>query len=323
MTALCAPTVSASEYVTEKPAILLAAFGTTHVPALGSILNIKDRVEKAFPEYDVHLAFTSNLVRRIWQKRATDADFRRENPGIPEEIYSVTNALTALANIQEKGRRMVLVQSLHVTDGEEYEDLANLVKSLSDYKTGKPLWHPLPWVGVGEPALGLGDGQPAYLDRAATAIESLVYEALASGSALVLMGHGNEHLNQDVFAKLEKTLRDHFGRHIYIGTVEAKPFAEDIVEEMKTVSDAPDRVMLAPLMVVAGDHAINDMASDEDDSWASVFKDNGYAVSTHLVGLGSNNSWADIYIEHLRALAPKVGAKMKADVAEWEKDDEE
>lgn len=305
-----------------KPAIVLAAFGTTEVAALESILNIKTRIEKAFPGYDVHVAFTSNIIRNIWRKRADDAEFKKENPDIPQEIYDAGSVLTTLANIQENGARLVLVQSLHVTDGEEYEDLANLVKTLRNYQTKKRVLHPFPWIGVGDPALGVGDGVQKYLDRAADALEPLAKEAQLKNMALVLMGHGNEHLNQSVFARFQETLRKRFGDYVYIGTVEAEPLGEDVVKMLKDDSKAPRAVLLAPLMVVAGDHARNDMAGDEDDSWASLFRADGFSVAAHLVGLGSNNSWADIYVEHLRDLEKTVQAMKEKEEAEEEKDHE-
>lgn len=308
-------TASAYDRPPRKPAIVLAAFGTTDVEAVHSIMNILDRVEKAFPDYDVHLAFTSNTIRGIWRERAGDAEFRKKNADIPETIYAVKNALSTLAAIQEDGARLVLVQSLHVTDGEEYEDLANLVAALENGKTMKRVLHPFPWIGVGEPALGVGDGPAKYLDRAAAALAPLVDEARNADAALVLMGHGNEHLKQEVFAKLEQVLRKRYGQQVYIGMVEAPPFAGDIVESIKGSANPPKRVLLAPLMIVAGDHARNDMAGDEDDSWVSIFKEHGFEVKTHLVGLGSNDSWADIYVEHLKALETAVLEKKAGDEA--------
>ena len=306
---------TAYERPVRRPAIVLAAFGTTDVDAVRSILNIRDRVRAAFPDYDVHLAFTSNIIRSIWHKRANDAAFRNANPNVPAEVYCITNALSTLAAVQENGARPVLVQSLHVTDGEEYADLANLVEALSAYKTVKPVLHPFPWIAVGQPALGVGDGAAPALERAAEAIRPLADQAKASGSALVLMGHGNEHLNQTVFAKFEQILRGKFGPHVYVGTVEAEPLAEDIAKAMRA-DNAPAKVLLAPLMVVAGDHAKNDMAGEEEDSWASIFSAEGFGVTCHLQGLGSNDSWADIYVEHLRAIESAVVAAKQAQEAE-------
>ncbi|MDR1657692.1 MAG: sirohydrochlorin cobaltochelatase [Deltaproteobacteria bacterium] len=303
----------AFERTPQKPAIVLAAFGTTEVGALGSILNIRDRVAAAFPNHDIHLAFTSNIIRNIWHERDSDAAFKKSNPKIPQEIYSIKNALTVLASIQEEGARLVLVQSLHVADGEEYRDLESLVNALAKYDTVKPVLKPFPWIGIGEPALGLKDGQSQYLDRAVAALAPLAEKAKTAGAALVLMGHGNEHLTQKVYSRLEAALRKAYGPQIYIGTVESPPHAPEILAALKASADAPGKVFLAPLMVVAGDHAINDMAGEEDDSWASIFKAGGLTVETYLEGLGSNNSWADIYIEHLKVLAPMVEAKQAAD----------
>ncbi|MCD8349928.1 MAG: sirohydrochlorin cobaltochelatase [Planctomycetaceae bacterium] len=298
-----------------KPAIVLAAFGTTEVGAVKSILNIKNRVEAAFPGYDVRLAFTSNIIRGIWHERAQDAAFQAENPGIPAEVYCVGNVFSTLARLQEDGGRLILVQSLHVTDGEEYNDLATLVATVGGYKTAKFARQPFPWIGVGEPALGVGDGQDAYLNRVVQALTPLMDRAKADNAALVLMAHGNEHLNQSVFGKLETTLRKHYPA-TYIGTVEAAPLGEDVVAAMKADAAAPRKVLLAPMMIVAGDHTLNDMASDEEDSWASMFTAAGFEVDCHLEGLGSNDNWADIYIEHLKTLEAKVQAQKTADEAE-------
>ncbi|MDR2442673.1 MAG: sirohydrochlorin cobaltochelatase [Deltaproteobacteria bacterium] len=303
----------AFERTPQKPAIVLAAFGTTEVGALKSILNIRDRVAAAFPDYDVHLAFTSNIIRTIWHERADDKAFKKANPSIPAEIYDIKNALSVLAGIQEDGARLILVQSLHVTDGEEYSDLAGLVTALSKYDTFKPVLKPFPWIGIGEPALGLKDGQPKYIDRVVTALAPLAEQAKASGAALVLMGHGNEHLTQKVYGKLQAALRKAYGPQIYIGTVESPPHAPEILAAIKGSANAPTKVLAAPMMIVAGDHALNDMAGDEEDSWVSTFKAGGLEVSTHLEGLGSNNSWADIYVEHLKALAPIVEAQKAKD----------
>ena len=312
---LLAPAAKAFERPPQKPAIVLAAFGTTEVTALKAILNIRDRVAAAFPDYDVHLAFTSNIIRGIWHERAGDAAFKKANPAIPADTYAVKNALTTLAEIQEDGARLVLVQSLHVTDGEEYTDLAKLVEALSKYETMKPVLKPFPWIGVGEPALGLKDGEPENIDRAVKALEGVAAQAKEAGAALVLMGHGNEHLAQKVYSKLQDALRKAYGPQIYIGTVESPPHAEDIAKALAASADAPKKILLTPLMIVAGDHAINDMAGDEEDTWKSVFAAAGYDVQIRLEGLGSIDSWADIYVEHLKALAPKVEAMKAKDEA--------
>jgi sirohydrochlorin cobaltochelatase len=311
--ALLTVTAKAPAYDREpgKPAIVLAAFGTTEVEALSSFTNILALVEKAFPEYEIHLAFTSNIIRDIWHKRADDAAFKKANPKIEQRFYEIGNVFTELAKIQERGSDIVLVQSLHITDGEEFEDVKNLVDTIRGIKTFQASLAPLPWIGIGDPALGVGDGPAAQLDRAVKALAVLGNEAKEQKAALVLMGHGNEHLTQQVYGKLQTALRSAYGPHVYIGTVEAAPKAEDVVAALSKAADKPQKVILAPLMIVAGDHARNDMAGDEEDSWASLLKAAGFTVDSRLAGLGLNDDWVNIYIEHIKALEPKVTALKK------------
>lgn len=266
--------------------ILLAAFGTSEPSAIPSLLAVKHRVEDAFPNEDVALAFTSPTVRSIWHSRAGDGAFREAHPGIPPDLYSVPDVSSALAS----ARGAVFLQSLHVADGAEFAALHAFSS---------------PSVRVGAPALGVGDGGERALLRAAGALAPLVARASATGAALVLMAHGNKNLRQSVFSKFERVLRDRFHPRIFIGAVEAPFPAPDIVDAVKASSSSSSpfsSVLLAPLMLTAGEHALRDMAGDDASSWVSRFRAAGFAVECHLEGLGSNPSWADIYVEHLHSL---------------------
>jgi sirohydrochlorin cobaltochelatase len=117
-----APEAIGRERGPQKPAIVLAAFGSTDPEGLRAILKVRERVRAAFPGYDVHLAFTSGIIRNIWRKRAGDQNFRQANE-TPPEIYDIVNPLTCLAQIQENGPRGILVQSLHISNGSEFGDL--------------------------------------------------------------------------------------------------------------------------------------------------------------------------------------------------------
>lgn len=286
------------------PAIVLAAFGTSESTAVGALLNVRRRVETAFPESGVSLAFTSNTVRKIWHARGRDEAFRAAHPEIPPELYAAPNVLSALAAVQEEAFRPVLLQSLHVTDGEEFTDLQNLARTLAAYETAKPERKPFPRIAVGAPALGAGDGGEKALARAAEALRPLADAAKAKGAALVLMAHGNRRLEQGVFGKFEKVLRAVYGPQVYIGTVEAPPFAEDVVKAVQAdTRETPGKALLAPLMIVAGEHALRDMAGDEADSWKSLFRAAGFDADCFCEGLGSCDSWADIYVESLGRLS--------------------
>ena len=281
-----------------KPAIVLAAFGTTEPQALEAIINIKNKVEQAFPDHETRLAFTSRIIRRVWSRRAADESFKKDHPGIPTEIYTVKSPLSTLALLAEDGPRPILVQSLHVTDGAEYRELAEVVAQLAGIKASAPARRPFPDLRLGPPALG--DGGERYLTRAARALKDLVRAAEKAGAVLVLMGHGNEHLHQAVYGQLEQILRSEYRPDIFIGLVEGQPGLEEVLAGLDRLPTPPARALLAPLMVVAGDHAKNDLAGDDDDSWASVFRARGLSVETRLRGLGSDDDWADIYLEHIR-----------------------
>ena len=281
-----------------KPAIVLAAFGTTEPSALEAIINIKTKVEQAFPDHETRLAFTSRIIRRVWNRRATDDSFKKDHPEIPAEIYTVKSPLSTLALLGEDGPRPILVQSLHVTDGAEYRELAEVVSQLAGIKASAPARRPFPDLRLGPPALG--DGGERYLTRAARALNGLVRTAEAAGAALVLMGHGNEHLHQAVYGDLERKLRAAYRPDIFIGLVEGQPGLTEVLAGLDSLPTPPAKALMAPLMVVAGDHAKNDLAGDDDDSWASVFRARGLTVETRLQGLGSTDDWADIYLEHIR-----------------------
>ena len=123
------------------------------------------------------------------------------------------------------------------------------------------------------------------------------FPSLSDQEALVLMGHGTEHCINPVYAALDYQFKEKGFKNVFVGTVEAYP---DIAVVEKMVADYnPKKVILLPLMVVAGDHASNDMAGDEEDSWKSIFEKSGYEVECILKGLGEFQSIRDIYLEHI------------------------
>ena len=118
-------------------------------------------------------------------------------------------------------------------------------------------------------------------------------------TAIVFMGHGTEAESNGVYAKMQQVLTDGGYAHYYVGTVEATPSLDDVLEAVKQGSYK--RVVLRPLMVVAGDHANNDMAGDEDDSWKTTFEKEGYEVVCEVEGLGALEAVQQLYVEHAQA----------------------
>lgn len=284
--------------VPKKPAIVLAAFGTCVPEALKALENVESRVKSAFPDYDVHLAFTSNMIRRVWRTRLENS--KGDDP-VAARYGAVKNPLSVLAEIQETGASSVYVQSLHVTDGEEFQNLAGLIDALNDLAPLQESLRPFLKLRLGAPALGLGDGELSRLDKAAQALGHHIQLVMGINAALVLAGHGNERLRQGVFKNLEDRLRLVYKR-IYVGTLETEPGVAAIAEALANDKPPSMAVLLAPLMVVAGDHAINDMAGDEPDSWKSVLRAQGLAVDPRLTGLGGIDAWADIYVDSIREM---------------------
>lgn len=297
----------AAEKAPKKPAIVLAAFGTTDVEALKAIQNVENRVKDAFPDYEVRLAFTSNIIRKIWHERADDAAFKKANPGL-DEYYVIQNPITTLAHIQEGGFRPILVQPLHVTNGSEWEHVKSIVTQLAGITALQEHKIPFPYLAIGDSALGLGG--EADLQRAAKALEPWVNEAKAAKAALVLMGHGNEHKEVKSYRDFAAVMNKIYKYPIYLGLVEGEPGFEEVLEELKKGKEK--NVFLAPFMLVAGDHAKNDMADeDEEESWASMLKAAGFTPTSKVEGMGLNNAWADIYVERLKALDAEYKKSLK------------
>lgn len=284
-----------------KQAIVLAAFGTSYPQALASILHIKERVEAAFPNTPVKLAFTSSIIRKKWQKRSTDKNWQKANPGIPPEVLHVKNPLATIANLQNDGYKDITVQSLHVFAGEEFDDLKQLMIGLQSIRTTKAKSAPFKRLRLGRPALGMpGDVYPytTDIDTAVQSLHSDVDEAREMDAALVYMGHGNDFYSTGIYAELQRTMQQTYDYPVVIGCVEGFPGFDDLLTTLK--QSGKTKVLLKPFMVVAGDHASNDMAGDEDDAWKVMLAKAGYAVTPHLRGLGSMDAWADLYVAHLK-----------------------
>jgi len=285
-----------------KKAIVLAVFGTSYTKTLKSILNLQQKMEKAFPEIPVHLAFTSQIIRGKWAQRAFDEKWRKEHPEVPDYVYEIKNPLATIANLQDQGYQYIAIQSTHIFAGEEYHNLKAVVQALDNIRTLRERDKPFKKLILGRPALGEpGDVYPYMEDiqRAAKAVKGDVDFARKNRSALVYMGHGNEIYSTGAYIEFQEALRDaHPNVPIFVGTVEGFPGPKRVLNSLKRAGEK--KVILMPLMVVAGDHAANDMAGDEEDSWKSIFEKAGIAVEPVLRGLGELDAWGDIYVQNLK-----------------------
>lgn len=256
----------------KKDVILVVSFGTSYYQTRKKTIEaIEKDICAAYPGYEVRRAFTSQTIINILNKR---------------DGYDIENVTQALSRMVREGVRNVILQPTHVMTGCEYDDMvaeaSGFYGKFDSLKISMPV---------------LVD------DTDYDALVSVITEETASydtdGTALVLMGHGTEHNANETYAKLQIKFTDAGHKNYFIGTVEAVPTVEDVLSEVKKQSFS--KVVLLPLMIVAGDHATNDMSGDDEDSWKSIFTREGYEVECVLRGMGEYPGIRRIILDHLRA----------------------
>lgn len=299
-----------AENMNIKVAVVMATFGTSHGSALHSILNIRDEIKNVMDsEVPVKMAFTSNIVRRIWQKKAKNPEYLKEHPNIPEEILHVKGPLATIADLQDQGYSYILVQPTLIVSGEEFTDLSSYVNALNSIKTMKEKNMPFRKIILGRPALGINGPKREYqhdMERVARSLTEDIEKAKKDERALVYMAHGNEFYSTGAFVEFEYIMRKHYpGVKIYITTVEGFPGFDYLLERLS--SDGIKQVLLKPFMIVAGDHAKNDMAGSEPDSLKNRISAQGIDVSIDMRGLGENKAFARIFAENSKDALKDAG----------------
>lgn len=315
---LCTTTTSFASgawKVEHKNAIVLAMFGTTVEPALQGLLNIRTKMIEKYPDTPVRIAFTSNIIRKKWQHRAEDPAYIKAHPEIPSDVLHVKTPLATIADLQNEGYDTIVVQPTHIAMGEEYLDLATYVDSLMRMGTlKKTKYKPFHKVALGRPALGTYGTDHPYAEDIMTVAKALATDAelaLKEKAGLVYMGHGNEYFpSAGAYLELADRMRQLYPEVVTaIGNVEGFPALEDVMDTLKLYG--VNKVVLKPCMVVAGDHAMNDMAGPEADSWKSVLEKNGFEVVVVKRGLGEQDAFADIFVNHAADAAKDAGIVLK------------
>lgn len=255
-----------------KKAILAVSFGTSHNDTRKITIDaIEQDMQAAFPDYALYRAWTSKMI------------IKKVNAG---DGVHICNVKEAMEKMLQDGITDVLVQPTHVINGIEND----LMKE--DALAFQEQFHS---ISFGDPLLTSEQDNLAVID----AITS-EFKTLTKDEVLVLMGHGTTHYANAIYAALDYTFKDKGYSNIFLGTVEAYPTMESLLKMVHAYQ--PKKVVLAPFMIVAGDHAKNDMASDEPDSWYSQFKAAGYDVEPVLKGLGEYTGIRKLFIEHLKTI---------------------
>lgn len=258
-----------------KKGILVVSFGTSYEDTRkANIEAVENKIDEAFEDYGVKRAFTSSKVIKKLKER--------------DNIF-IDNPSEALQKMKEEGFKEVIMQPLHIIPGIEYEKIVSVFKEFNDE---------FEKIAIGTPVLyGIQD-----YEEAVKALKTQLPD-IKEDSAVVLMGHGTPHPANACYACLQSFLNDE-GLSVYVGTVEGYPEIENIIPKLK--SKNIKEVTLMPYMLVAGDHATNDMASDEEDSWKSLLEKEGFIVNTYLHGLGENPDYQRIYVNRVRKAINKL-----------------
>ena len=258
--------------------LLVVSFGTSFNDSRRlTIGGIERALQKAFPDWSVRRAFTSQII--IDHVKSRDGEV-------------IDNVSEALDRAVENGVKTLVVQPTHLMHGYEYTDLVNELAEYADAFES---------ITVGEPLVNSAED----FSMTAAVLADVTASYNDGKTAIVYMGHGTEAESNEIYAKMQQLMKDAGYENYFIGTVEAEPSLEDVLALVQAGSY--ERVVLRPMMIVAGDHANNDMAGEEEDSWKSVFEAAGYEVECVLQGLGQSSVVQQMFVQHCAEAMAKIG----------------
>lgn len=255
-----------------KKAILVVSFGTSYLDTLKKCIEkAENQIRDSFLEYDIYRAFTSHkIINKLKNSYGLQIDK-------PEE---------ALEKLYCKGYEEIIIQPLHIIPGEEFDYINKIGEDFKEkfkvLKIGRPILY---YQGIDE----LPQDYSLFIEA--------TKELYENNEAVILVGHGSAHYANSVYGCLQSVFQDEGYENVFIGTVEGYPNFDTVIKRLKRKNIT--EVTIAPLMVVAGDHARNDMASDEDDSWKSMLELQGIKVNVHMKGFGENEKFNELYINRI------------------------
>ena len=274
--------------------ILVVSFGTSFNDSRAEdIGGVEKALQAAYPDWSVRRAFTAQIIINHVQARDDE---------------KIDNMDQALERAVDNGVKNLVVQPTHLMHGAEYDELTEAVENYKDKFES---------VKIVEPLLGeVGADETAINEDKAAVAEAITAEAVKTagfdsldaakeeGTAFVFMGHGTSHTAKISYSQMQTQMEQLGYENVFIGTVEGEPedtACEAVIEKLKNAGYK--KVILRPLMVVAGDHANNDMAGDDDDSWKSQFEASGAfdSIDTQIAGLGEIDAIQQLYVAHTQA----------------------
>ncbi|MDR1137878.1 MAG: sirohydrochlorin cobaltochelatase [Synergistaceae bacterium] len=259
-----------------KKGILIASFGSSMPEGEAAINAVADAVKAAYPGVETRISYTSRIIMRKLAR---------------EENRTIDEPAVALAKMAYEGFTDVVVLSTHIIPGAEYEDLKAVVDGFRAIGGNAPKAG-FRFIGLSSPLLA----NSRDFERLAGVIAD-TYDEQAKGGAVIFVGHGTHHFADAAYSALQMALWRR-STNFLIGTIEGLPAYGDVLSRLK--ASKVKNVWLAPAMLVAGDHAHNDLAGDEPDSWKSTLLQAGYKVTPILSGLGENKAVQNLILDKLR-----------------------
>ena len=269
--------------------LLVVSFGTSYNDSrVNDIKSIEDALQEAYPDWSVRRAFTAQII--INHIQARDG----------EKIDNMTQALErAVAN----GVKNLVVQPTHLMHGAEYDEMCAAIDEYRDQFESVSIAEPLLGEVGSDASVINADKEAVAKAITAAAVEASGFDSLEAakeaGAAFVFLGHGTAHVAKVSYSQMSTQMQQLGYENVFIGTVEGEPeetACESVIEEVRAAGYTT--VILRPLMVVAGDHANNDMAGSDDDSWKPMFEDAGFTVDCQIAGLGGIADIQALYIAH-------------------------
>ena len=279
--------------------LLVVSFGTSYNDSrVNDIKSIEDALQEAYPDWSVRRAFTAQII--INHIQARDG----------EKIDNMTQALErAVAN----GVKNLVVQPTHLMHGAEYDEMCAAIDAYRDNFDSVSIAEPLLGEVGSDASVINADKEAVARAVTAAAVEASGFDSLEAakeaGAAFVFLGHGTAHVAKVSYSQMSTQMQQLGYENVFIGTVEGEPeetACESVIEKVQAAGYTT--VILRPLMVVAGDHANNDMAGSDDDSWKPMFEDAGLTVDCQIAGLGGIADIQALYIAHTQAAIDALNA---------------